>query len=330
MIIPSYNSSDTIGKCILSVLNTKYPSLEIIVVDDVSTDGSPKIVEELCQEYPEVIKLIYHNTNSGPAKARNTGAKYAKGEYLFFLDSDTEMLPDALYNFSLRIKNSDAVTGIYHYQPLNRGIAQKYKALFNYFFFSRKGIIEYEVFDASRAGIKTEVFKKMGGFHEGLRWGMDYESEEFGYRLCKKYKNLLDPSIMVKHVFPNIKELTKTYFLRVSLWMEVFLKRREFESGGVTSDETGISTASLLIAIVAFPLYLINPYLSILSLLFLAVYIYGYIGFFCFVLKKNMLFLPAAILINLYFTLIIGCAAFWGAVRVFTGRSIIKKVVELF
>src|SRR5208337_3827866 len=105
----------------------------------------------------------------------------------------------ALNNFVARIEQCDAVTGIYHYESLNRGWAPAYKALLNYYFFSRRGVIEYEVFDASRAGIKAAVFQDLGGFNESLGWGLDYENEEFGYRLAKKHKNLLDPSVVVKH-----------------------------------------------------------------------------------------------------------------------------------
>lgn len=321
VIIPSYNSSKTIEKCVLSVINTGYPSLEIIVVDDVSTDDSPIMVEKLVSEYSDIVRLVCHKFNSGPAKARNTGASNATGDYYFFLDSDTEMLPDTLEKFACRIEEADAVTGIYHFEPLNNGWTQHYKALFNYYFFSRKGVIEYEVFDASRAGIKKEVFNALGGFSEKLKWGMDYENEEFGYRLCKHYKNFLDPSIAVRHMFPDLKRLTKTYFFRVALWMEIFLLRRKFESGGVTSTDTGISTAALLFFIVTFPFMWLHFYLGLIPLLFLAVYLYGYIGFFKFTLQKKPLFLPVAIFLNLYFTLILCVAALFGAIKVIAGRS---------
>ena len=259
--------------------------------------------------------------NAGPAKARNTGSGYAIKEYLFFLDSDTVMLPDALHNFALSIENADAVTGVYHYEPLNPGIIQEYKALFNYYFFCRKGVIKYEVFDASRAGVKAEIFRAIGGFNENLRWGMDYENEEFGYRLTRKYKNLLDPSIMVKHVFPCFKKLTKTYFLRVSLWVEIFFHRRKFESGGVTSAETGISTASLLLAVMVLPFSLVHQSFYFIFLFFIFLYLYGYIGFLMFVFRKKGLFFILAILVNIYFSFIIGIAFLWGLMRIIFKKS---------
>lgn len=324
VIIPSYNSSQTIKECVLSVIKTEYPSLEIIIVDDVSTDNTPQIVEMLRCEYPGIVRLVRHETNGGPAKARNTGAKCATGEYLFFLDSDTVMLPDALQNFSNQIESTDAVTGIYYFEPLNYGFAQQYKAMLNYYFFSRRGVVKYEVFDASRAGIKAKVFHELGGFNENLKWGMDYENEEFGYRLCKRYTNLLDPSIAVKHRFPGMKKSTKVYFFRVALWMEIFLVRKKFESGGVTTPETGICTIGLLFAIITFPVIMIHQYLGFVPLFFLATYLYGYKGFLWFVFRKKPIFLPVVFFLNVYFTVVLGIAAFFGIFKVVTGRSNIK------
>jgi glycosyltransferase involved in cell wall biosynthesis len=316
-----YNSRDTVERCILSAIRTGYPDLEIIVVDDGSSDGSPQIVSELMRRYPGIIRYINQGRNYGPTRARNTGAKDAKGDYLFFLDCDTEVLPDLFKRFSDRIKNADAVTGIYHYDPLNKGLVHRYKALFNYYFFSKRGVIEYEVFDASRAGIRSAVFRDLGGFNEDLAWGMDYENEEFGYRLSGKYKNILDPSIMVRHNFPGFLKLTKTYFRRVMIWAELFLKRRQFESGGVTSMGTGCSTAALLLVWISLPLMIINKYLACLPLSSFLIYLYGYGGFFLFVARKKPLLLPAAFILNLYFTTVIGMAAFIGLVKALAGRG---------
>ena len=324
VIIPSYNSYKTIRSCVLSVISTKYPALEIIIIDDASTDDSPHVLKQLALEYPQIVRFVRLGSNSGPANARNTGARYATGKYLFFLDSDTEMLNDALDNFIKRIEKADAVTGIYYYEPINRGPAQEYKALLNYYFFSRKGVIKYEVFDSSRAGISAEVFKEIGGFREDLVWEMDYENEEFGYRLSKKYINLLDPSVMVRHIFPDMAKLTKNYFRRVSLWMEIFLNRRRFESGGVTSVETGICTAALLFAITTLPLIVVNIGFCSIPLIFFLIYLYGYSGFFIYVFKQKRRFFPLAILLQIYFSIIIGLGAISGMIKVLTRRSDVR------
>lgn len=320
VIIPSYNSEKTIGRCIESILETGYSPLEIIVVDDASKDNSVSIIETFCKEHPGLVRLVNTESNSGPAKARNLGAKQATGKYLFFLDSDTQICQEALFNFVRHIGEFDAVTGIYHYEPLNQGMVAKYKALLNYYFFSRKGPIEYEVFDSSRAGIKVKVFYELGGFNEQLSWGMDYENEEFGYRLCQKYRNLLAPDVITKHVFPGLWQLSKDYFFRVALWMEIYLKRKKFESGGVTSSQTGLSSVALLLAVISFFLTSLFPYLRFIGVFFLAIYIYGYSGFFLFVAQKKPAFLVPAIILNIYFTFIISFGAIYGLFKFLSGR----------
>lgn len=327
VIIPSYNSATTIERCIQSVLDSGFNDLEILVVDDASTDGSPLIVETLAAQNSGIVKLFRQPENGGPAKARNAGAAAAAGKYLFFLDSDTEMLSGALQIFTDRILVADAVVGVYAAEPINPGSVPLYKALLNNYFFSRSGVIDYEVFDSSRAGIRADIFRKVGGFNESLGWGMDYENEELGYRLCEKHRLVLDPNISVRHVFPGLMQLTKTYFLRVALWAEIFLRRRKFESGGVTSAETGISSALLLVSLIfamASLLPLPDPWaggiLGVAGLSFLG-YVYGYFGFLRFVAKEKPGFIPMALFLNIYFTLVIALGAGYGIFRTITSQS---------
>lgn len=328
VIIPSYNSRLTIKNCIVSVIETRYPDLEIIVVDDRSKDESVQIVMGLQEQYSGVVRFVRQEQNGGPARARNRGAREARGEYLFFLDSDTVMMPDALDHFAQKMMEVDAVTGVYDYQSINRNIAARYKALLNFYFFSRKGVIDYEVFDASRAGIKKVVFESMGGFNENLAWGMDYENEEFGYRLVKKYRNLLVPQVRVKHFYPGFRQLTKNYFSRVALWMEIFFTRRKFESGGVTSVGTAISSICLLLAIFCLLASVYSSLFLLFFLIFFGVYIYGYLGFLRFVQQKDSGFWPTALACNVYFTAIIASGAGWGALKSLLGLSKTAQTIK--
>lgn len=86
VIIPMYNSQLYIEECIRSVQLQTIKELEILVIDDGSTDDSRIIVENLQKNDERIV--IYYQQNSGAGVARNTGINYAKGEYLSFLDSD--------------------------------------------------------------------------------------------------------------------------------------------------------------------------------------------------------------------------------------------------
>ena len=88
VVIPTYNRADTVRRSIDSVLEQSYCPIEIIVVDDGSTDAT----REVLQEYGDRI-LFIHQENGGPSVARNAGAGLASGEFIAFLDSDDTWKP---------------------------------------------------------------------------------------------------------------------------------------------------------------------------------------------------------------------------------------------
>lgn len=105
VVIPLYNKAASIRQSLMSVLSQSYQDFEVVIVDDGSTDGSVGVVEAINDPHIRLIK----QENGGPSKARNTGVKNAKGEWILFLDADDEMLPEALEFFSEKIqKNADA------------------------------------------------------------------------------------------------------------------------------------------------------------------------------------------------------------------------------
>ena len=109
VIIPVYNVEQYLSRCIDSVINQTYKNLEIILIDDGSTDNSGKICDEYATK-DKRIKVI-HKQNWGVASARNIGLDIAKGEYIGFVDSDDYIEPD-MYEilYSLLIKNKVKVS----------------------------------------------------------------------------------------------------------------------------------------------------------------------------------------------------------------------------
>jgi len=108
VVIPVYNVAEYLRACVDSVLANDCSDCEIVLVDDGSTDGRcPALCDELAAAHPDLIRVI-HQENRGLGGARNTGLEAARGDYLFFVDSDDTIEPDALAKLSAAIKKNGA------------------------------------------------------------------------------------------------------------------------------------------------------------------------------------------------------------------------------
>ena len=104
VVIPVYNVADYLTACVDSVLSGDCSDYEIILVDDGSTDNrSGPLCDALAARSPGRIRVI-HQENLGLGGARNTGLEAARGEYLFFLDGDDTITPDALSTLSRAVE----------------------------------------------------------------------------------------------------------------------------------------------------------------------------------------------------------------------------------
>lgn len=88
IIIPSYNKEAYLSDCLLSCINQTYKEIEIIVVDDCSSDRGINLAANILKESDFCYKIITHKNNKGLSAARNTGLSHASGKYIFFLDAD--------------------------------------------------------------------------------------------------------------------------------------------------------------------------------------------------------------------------------------------------
>lgn len=132
VIIPVYNVEQYLKECLDSVINQTLKDIEIICVDDCSTDNSYKILEEYAKKDDRII-VLQNEKNSGAGTSRNKGINTSKGEYIGFIDSDDYISKDyfeSLYNTAKKF-NSDITNNIniyldtnskisYHYYNLNR------------------------------------------------------------------------------------------------------------------------------------------------------------------------------------------------------------------
>ena len=93
VIIPAYNTEEYMSQCLESILAQTLQEIEILVVDDGSTDQTLKVLKDYEERYPEKVR-VFHKENGGQASARNLALTYARGEFLGFVDSDDWISPE--------------------------------------------------------------------------------------------------------------------------------------------------------------------------------------------------------------------------------------------
>lgn len=177
IVIPMYNMEKYVADCIESCLDQTYNDIEIIVVDDCSTDKSIEVVKKFGMN----ISLAFSCENKGVSAARNRGMQHARGEYIVFLDADDMLTPNSIM---ARAKYLDA----------NRNVSMVWGKAYkinqernNYKWGYRKCMASYgslEVYsrrcNAQTIMWRRRVFEKYGLYYEGLR---SKEDKEMLYRL---------------------------------------------------------------------------------------------------------------------------------------------------
>lgn len=176
IIVPFYNVEGYIEKCLETLVNQTLEEIEIILVNDGSKDRSVEIVKKFLKQYPEKIMYLAKE-NGGLSDARNFGIKYAKGEYIAFLDSDDYVEKDMYKNmYELAKKeNSDIVECDFYWEYPNKkkiDTAKQYNG--------KKEMLEKIRVVAWNKLIKREILEKTNvQFPKGYR----YEDVEFTYKL---------------------------------------------------------------------------------------------------------------------------------------------------
>ena len=108
VIVPVYNGENTIEKCLLSIIGQDYPDVEIVIVNDGSTDKSKSIIDKIILENPDSnIKLI-NKQNQGLPQARKTGVENSNGEYIGFVDADDWIESDMYSVMMLKASKQDS------------------------------------------------------------------------------------------------------------------------------------------------------------------------------------------------------------------------------
>ena len=124
VVMPCFNARRFVEHAVSSALGQDYENIELIVVDDGSSDGSRDILAKLALAYPGRMTLL-HQANQGPYPARNLGLRHARGSFIAFLDADDYWATDCLRKLHSAIESAEADLAYCGWQNVGEGAAGK-------------------------------------------------------------------------------------------------------------------------------------------------------------------------------------------------------------
>jgi glycosyltransferase involved in cell wall biosynthesis len=244
VIVPNYNYARTLDLCLGALERQRYPRLEVIVVDDRSTDDSVQVARR------HGARVLVTETNIGAPAARNLGVEQASGEVLFFLDSDVALAPDAVAN-AVAVLTSDPTVGVvcgtYEPEPLIRdSLVERYRSLQLYTWISRSAGDITTIFSAMFA-MWRRVFHEVGPLNPDLRHS---ENADYGHRITQRYRIVLDAGVRGAHDHDDrLRVVLSKFFHRARMHIPLYLSRPGF-SGGPTNSARGWGALAAFFAVV--------------------------------------------------------------------------------
>lgn len=253
VVVPMYNDRRTVDLCLRSVREQTYENLEVIVVDDASTDDSA----ELAARHP--VTLVRAERNGGPGATRNLGFGHSRGEIVFFLDADVTMHPEAVARAVELFEEHPeygAVFGIPDKEPLfDEGPVCDYRILqYHYWRKSAEGLVSGGFY--ALGAVRRSAFLEAGWFNSALRQTEEIDHAE---RLAARAPMLLTSRIRGRLSDESrMRPLLRKAFVRSRLRVPFYLDRGRAMQGMETG---GRAVASVLaaLALVTLPAALMWP-----------------------------------------------------------------------
>jgi glycosyltransferase involved in cell wall biosynthesis len=252
VIVPAYNAESTLAECLVRVFDSTYEGLEVVLIDDGSTDHTRAIAAR----FP--VRLASTGGRLGPAAARNLGARMAEGDILLFIDADVMLRPDAIDRLVGRFARGDvdAVCGVQAAEMRHRDLPSLYKNLWIRWTYLR-ATGDVPLFYTTAAAIRRSEFRRAGGFDTG--YGIpSIEDTAFGQELARlRVRVRVLPDLEVEHVKRYwLGSLLRTDFRRAVALVRLKLRHRHELGENNSSVPTGyiasiplmgLGTASLLV-----------------------------------------------------------------------------------
>lgn len=309
VIIPSYNPDPVkLIECLKAIRSSSLPPLEVILVDDGSTQGYPAETDSYC-------RMIKREKNSGPASVRNIGASEAKGDILCFIDADVKIEPATLSMIAEKFRSEDiaAVQTVYStFTPIRNFISQ-YQNLYLHYNFIRVKEKYLCTLAAHCIAVRKDIFTSVNGFDEGVKHA-SVEDENLGLRLYfSGHKILLAKDITVQHMdYIGFRRIIKRMFYMGSDRVESFLKTPKTIDMDLSKTHHPLSLVlSILLSPVFFlPLLPVIPFSMNATAVLAAVFLLINFRFFYFIkINRGVVFTVRSIAMFylVCLTIVIGC-----------------------
>ena len=186
VVIPVNNGGRDLERCLRRLRDSRGTDYELIVVDDGSTDGSAAVAAWFGA------RIVANPAPLGPASARNTGARAAANDLVFFLDADVAVHPDTLSRAAARFQADPGLTalfGSYDDAPEAPGLVSRFRNLLHHFTHQQGCFVDdvrpAHTFWTGCGAIRREAFLQIGGFDPRLYSRPAIEDIELGYRLTR-------------------------------------------------------------------------------------------------------------------------------------------------
>lgn len=214
VIIPTYNRANVIGRAIKSVLAQSFDNLELLIVDDGSTDNTVNAIAGFADKR---IRYIKHEHNKGQNFARNTGVMAATGQYVAFLDSDDEWAGDMLQKVYNKFKSDPELGCVY-----SRIFGTTSFDLEGYIY--REALAQGYISSMITLSVKKECLEKVGLFDVAFTVCDD---DEICFRLAKEYKfGLIRECLALTHSDGGA-QVTSDRLDNARGWLRLFNKYQE-------------------------------------------------------------------------------------------------------
>ena len=295
VVIPVFNGENTLEACLRSAFSSAYPSFEVIVVNDGSTDKTAHIAAKFPCKQINLAKTM------GGGAARNRGVQIAKGEILFFLDADVTIEKDTLSKVVQTFVERPEISALFCSYQKNTPAGNFCSTYKNFVchFTHQTAREDAATFCTGFGAIYRECFLRVGGFDESYQRIADIE---FGYRLYQRgYKIFLNKQIQATHlkVYSLAKLVRSDLFGRAVPWTRIMLGKRIYRNDLNTRYENVASGMTSFLMLATLPLIPFKPALAIiLLLLFVLLFILNW-KFYRFVYnEKGLWFLLRAVGVN--------------------------------